>query len=208
MLCRDKEELFVFKTDLPVLVLAGTDFFFIVASMGLCFGFVLKMVLIIQGCFRYWYAVLTQGQCLFCLSHHLTNKKAEGSQAAVRGHSLDSWPQTDPRDIPYPMVSCSVYKANGRRREKGTFGVMVVFFQVTITCNGALLFWRWLNTCLTMGSGKLIPCIALFCFALLVSQLLLYLLILLSLYQPMSFLTFPNLYPISRGGVSEQLCGA
>ena len=37
-----------------VLVLAGIELiFFIVASMGLCFGFVLKTVLIIQGCFRY-----------------------------------------------------------------------------------------------------------------------------------------------------------
>ena len=38
----------------PVLVLAGIELiFFIVASMGLCFGFVLKTVSITQGCFRY-----------------------------------------------------------------------------------------------------------------------------------------------------------
>ena len=37
-----------------VLVLAGIELiFFIVASMGLCFGFVLKTVLIIQGCSPY-----------------------------------------------------------------------------------------------------------------------------------------------------------
>ena len=37
-----------------VLVLAGIELiFFTVASMGLCFGFVLKTVLIIQGCFCY-----------------------------------------------------------------------------------------------------------------------------------------------------------
>jgi len=37
-----------------VLVLAGIELiFFIVASMGLCFGFVLKSVLIVQGCFCY-----------------------------------------------------------------------------------------------------------------------------------------------------------
>ena len=37
-----------------VLVLAGVEFiFFIVASMGLCFGFVLETVLITQGCFCY-----------------------------------------------------------------------------------------------------------------------------------------------------------
>jgi len=37
-----------------VLVLAGIELIsFTVASMGLCFGFVLKTVLIIQGCFSY-----------------------------------------------------------------------------------------------------------------------------------------------------------
>ena len=37
-----------------VLVLARMELiFFVVASMGLCFGFVLKTVLITQGCFGY-----------------------------------------------------------------------------------------------------------------------------------------------------------
>jgi len=37
-----------------VLVWAGIELnLFVVTSMGLCFGFVLKMVLIIQGCFSY-----------------------------------------------------------------------------------------------------------------------------------------------------------
>ena len=39
---------------LAVLVFAGIELiFFVVASMGLCFGFVLETVLIIQGCFSY-----------------------------------------------------------------------------------------------------------------------------------------------------------
>ena len=39
---------------LSVLVLAGMELiFFIVASMRLCFAFVLKTVLIMQGCFSY-----------------------------------------------------------------------------------------------------------------------------------------------------------
>ena len=42
------------KLLLRVLVLAGIELiFFIVASMGLCFGFVLETVLIIQGYFSY-----------------------------------------------------------------------------------------------------------------------------------------------------------
>lgn len=58
-----------------------------------------------------------------------------------------------------------------------------------------LLCWRWLNTCQTMGSGKLIPCVTLLvcaAFALLTE---------LSLSQPMCFLTFilPILSPSTRG---------
>ena len=42
------------ETYVAVLVLAGVELiFFIVASMGLCFGFGLETVLITQGCFRY-----------------------------------------------------------------------------------------------------------------------------------------------------------
>jgi len=49
---------------------------------------------------------------------------------------------------------------------------------------GALLSWRWLNTCLPMGSSELIPCFSLLlcvAFALPIN---------LSLSQPTSFLTF------------------
>jgi len=54
-----------------MLVLAGIGLiFFVVANMGLCFGFVLKTVLIIQGYFHYCWAVLAQSQGLFCFSHH------------------------------------------------------------------------------------------------------------------------------------------
>ena len=74
-----------------VLVLAGIELiFFIVASTGLCFGFVLKTVLIIQGCFHYCRAVLTQSQGLFCFSPHPTSEKAGGAQEVGRGHSWDS----------------------------------------------------------------------------------------------------------------------
>jgi len=34
--------------------------------------------------------------------------------------------------------------------------------QVTVTCDGALLSWRWPNTCLSVGSSELIPYFALF----------------------------------------------
>ena len=66
---------------LHVLVWAGIDLiFFPIASMGLCFGFVLETVLITQGCFRYCWAVLTQSQGLFCFSPHPTSEEARGAQ--------------------------------------------------------------------------------------------------------------------------------
>ena len=77
--------------------------------------------------------------------------------------------------------------------------------QVTIGHDGALLSWRWLNTCLPMGSAELIPwftllaCVA---FALPIK---------LSLSQPTSLLPFTLLIlsPIPLWeGVSEQLRGA
>ena len=49
-------------------------FFFTVLGIGLCFEFVLKTVLIIQGCFSYCWAVLTQSQSLFCFSLHPTSE--------------------------------------------------------------------------------------------------------------------------------------
>ena len=74
-----------------MLVLAGIELiFFIVAGMGLRFGFVLKTVLITQGCFHYCRAVLTQSQGLFCVSPHPTSEEAGGAQEVGRGHSWDN----------------------------------------------------------------------------------------------------------------------
>ena len=58
--------------------------FFLVAGMGLCFGFVLKTVLITEGCFPYCWAVLVLSQGLFCFSPHPTSEEAGGAQG-VRG---------------------------------------------------------------------------------------------------------------------------
>ena len=71
--------------------------------------------------------------------------------------------------------------------------------QVTVMRDAALLSWRWLNTCLPIGSGESIPYFALLtcaAFALLIK---------LSLSQPTSFFTFTLLIlsPIPPGG-SEQ----
>ena len=108
-----------------VLVLAWIELiFFIVASMRLCFGFVLETVLIIQGCFRYCWAVLTQSRPFLLLTPP-HQRVGWGCTRSWEGTQLGRLTPTDQRDIPYHMMSCSAYKA-GRRRRKGgdTFGVM------------------------------------------------------------------------------------
>ena len=112
---------------LVVLLLAETELiFFIGASMELCFGFVLKTVLIIQACFCYCSAVLTQSQGLFCFSHQ---RVGWGCTRSWEGTQLGQLTPTDQRDIPYHMTSCSAYKAGGRRHtHTHTFRVMVFVF--------------------------------------------------------------------------------
>jgi len=75
----------------PVLVLAEVELIsFIVASVGLWFGFVLNTVLVTQGHFSHCRAALTQCRGLFCLSPHPTSEWAGGAQGVGMGHSRDS----------------------------------------------------------------------------------------------------------------------
>lgn len=69
-------------------------------------------------------------------------------------------------------------------------------------CDGALLCWGWLNTCLPMGS-ECIPCFTLLLIVVFALPFQ------LSLYQPMSFLTFtlPIVPAVPLEGVSKQLNG-
>ena len=113
-----------------------------------------------------------------------------------------SWEGTEPkqlipthqRDILYHTTPCAAYKA-GRRRKGQTFGVMVFVFPSNRYTWWSLLWWRWLNTCLPMGSSELIPCSALLVGAAFASP------IKLSLSQPTSFHTFTLLilFPIPPG---------
>ena len=82
-------------------------------------------------------------------------------------------------------ILCDVILKHGGRRKKGVCSEWWhLSSQVTITRDGALLSWRWLNTCLPMGSAERIPCFALLaCMAFTLP-------IKLSLSQPTSFFTF------------------
>lgn len=69
-----------------VLVLIGTELIlFTAASMGLCFVFVLEMLLIVQRCFHYCREALKQSQ-----GPHPTSEEAGWVQGAGNGHSCDS----------------------------------------------------------------------------------------------------------------------
>ena len=149
---------------LGVLILAGIELiFFIVASRGLCFGFVLKTVLITQRCFHHCWAKA------FSASHPTPPARRLGVHKKLGRDTAGTADPTWPKGYSIPYGSCSVYKAGGRRRKGGgIFGVMVFIFPSNLMCDGAPLSWRWLNTCLPMGSREWIPCFALlvhsFCF--------------------------------------------
>ena len=105
-----------------VLVLAGIELiFFVVACMGLCFGFVLQTVLMIQGCFSYCWAVLTQHQGLFCFSPHSpasrlgVHKKLWGDTA---GTADPNWPKG--YSIPYDFIMLS-NKSWAKKKEAMVF---------------------------------------------------------------------------------------
>ena len=74
---------------LCVLVLDGIELVFFTVR----FRFVLKTVLVTQGCVSYCWAALAQRQGLFCSSLCPTSEQAGGAEGVGRGHSQDSWPQ-------------------------------------------------------------------------------------------------------------------
>ena len=124
------------------------------------------------------------------------------------GTQLGQLTPTDQRDIPYHMMSCSAYKAGEEEGRGGYSEWCCLSSQVSVTRDGALLSWRWLNACLPMGSSERIPCfVSLACTAFALP-------IRLSLSQSMRwFLIFTllTLSPIPPGGserASERLRGA
>ena len=101
--CKNSGQQFI---RVAVLVLAGIELnYFIVVCMGLCFGFVLKTVLIMQWCFSYCWALLTQHWGLFCSSHcpareyARVHRKLGGDTA---GTADPNWPKGYP--IPYDIM--------------------------------------------------------------------------------------------------------
>lgn len=133
--------------------------------MELCFGFMMKTVLITLWCFSCCRAVLAQSQGRFCFSHCPHNKQAGNSQGDGRGHNQDSrhkWPC---------RILCDVMHSN-----KSWVKELFVFLRNT---QWAVLSWKWLNICLPMGNSEWIAYCA----------LLAYTALTLPLSHPTSFLT-------------------
>lgn len=141
-----------------MLILAGIEWIFLTAaSMGLCFGHVLKTLWAIQACSTYCWAVLILGQNFFYYSHHPSSKEAVGTQEAIRWHIWHSWPQLT------KGISRIIWHhgQHMKLRKEGTWGHLEwwhLFFQVITTHNGAMLSWTLLNTCLLMGSSSCSVC--------------------------------------------------
>ena len=132
-----------------MLVLSGVELiFFIVASVRLCSGFVLKSVLIIQRYFHYCWGVLTQGQGLLCSSHHCTSKEAGVAHGVGRGHGWDSWAQLTKGIFHTVWGDAQHIKLEEEEEREGCSGWWCLSSQVTVRHDGALLPWRSLNTCL------------------------------------------------------------
>lgn len=83
--------------------MSGREFiYFTVAGRGLCFGFVLRTVLVTQGCFHYCWAGLVQYQGLCCFSPHSTLKWVGGAQGIGRRCSWGSWSRLT-KDTPHTL---------------------------------------------------------------------------------------------------------
>ena len=102
------------------LVLAKTELkFFIVACVGLCFGFVMT-----QGSFSCCWAVLTQHQGPLFLTQPC-QWVGWGCTRSWEGTHLEQLSLTDQRGVPYHMTSCSPIKLRVRDVGEGWPGLLL-----------------------------------------------------------------------------------
>ena len=151
-------------------------------------------------------AVVTQCQGIFSSSH---------CPASWGWACTKSWERTEPGQLTQTGQSCiwyhvmlSAIKAVWREVERSgveeMYGYDGVYLPKQPLSVKSSAFWKHLNICLPVGNIKWIPC-----FALLVHTAFA-LPTILSLSQPMSFLTFtlPIIFPIPLEGRSEWQCAA
>lgn len=145
---------------------------------------VMKPVLVMQGFYFCCRAALTQHQELFCCSPHSTSKEAGDVQEVQRGHRQENLPQMTKRTLHSPWHHTQHIKLGQEGNREGCSEWSHLPFQVTVTCDEALLSWGWLNPWLQMGTVERVSSFALLAwaaFALCIELILL---------QPVIFLTF------------------
>lgn len=115
----------VIARERSVVILAGIKLIsFTITCIGLCCGFTMLIsVLIIEACFCYCWAALTQHQGFFYSSPHQWG----GWGYTKSGTQPGQLSQIDPWAIPHHVVSCSACKL-GIRSKKGMFGVTAFVF--------------------------------------------------------------------------------
>ena len=170
--------------------------------MGLRFGFVLKTVLVDNtGMFLLLLSsAYTQSRsCLLLTPPH--QWVGWGCTRSWEGTQPGQLTPTDQRDIPYHMTSCSAYKARGRRRKWGMFGVMVFVFTGNHYTWWSPAFLEVAEHLPADGKRRMN---SLLCLCV---QLLLYLNCLYLNLWVFSLLLFQFSPPSHWGWVSERLCG-
>lgn len=137
-----------------------------------------------QGCFRYCWAALSQHQALglSCCSV----SELAGMHRKLGGDT-ESWPKLTKGIMQTSIVFNN--KSWGKERTRGDIQSEGICLPKSPLCDGALLAWRWLSTCLTKRILEFVPCFDLLeCMTLAIKLLL---------SQPMSFLPFSHLILLS-----------
>ena len=98
----------------------------------------------------------TQHHGLFCPSPHPTSEQPGGAPGTERGHSQDSWPQLA-KGISHTVRRRAQQIKLVEEGKGGHSEWWHLSSQVAFTWDGALLSWRWLNSCLPAGSSEWVP---------------------------------------------------
>ena len=171
--------------------------------MGLCFGFVLKTVLVTQGCFRWSWAGFTQSQGLFCSSLRPTSEQA-GGHKELAGDTAGTAEPNWPKGYAMPYDTMLSIQSWGNKKERGDVWSYVVFPSNHYT-------W-WSPAFLKMAEHQLadqkwwknslfcFACVHSFCFTCSTAFIL--------THEFSCFYPSDSLSHRTWGGVNEWLCGA
>lgn len=97
----------------------------------------------------------------FSALHPTPSVSGWGTTRTGRGHSWDSWAWLTP-GVSQPIWAHAQHTELGAGGANGRCSEWChLFLEVCVRCDGVLLCWRWLNSCLPVGSGEWTPCSAL-----------------------------------------------